>query len=239
MRMTKIRAITTIIFLNIFLSACMTSLLWGEYPVVDKKTTFQLVKEDQIRSFAKVIQNNQNPQFVVIGTDNAYLIDGATQNINRLLELNSSSQTLEILADYDNNLTLELDQKQQNNYEFSSQLQFRLIIKNPSEEQKNTLKAEAKTLNAKVNESTDELRITANIPIKGKIIVLDDRLKALEQQQMSKQYKIKLGYTSNTKSFDGGQFLSNLIYTPFALVADAIVIPLASVGVAGAVLTGK
>lgn len=231
--MKKLTVVVMLLVLSSLFSACMTSSVWEKNSIIDKKTTFQVFKEDYIKSFGKVIQKNQNPQFIVIGTDNAYLIDGDTQKINRLLDLKTNNVKLEMITDQDNSLVLEIKPEQKDNYDFKAVLNFKIIISEPTSTQKELWNVESKALNAYLVEKEHELILNVNIPIQGKIILLDDKLKALDHQDMSKKYKVKIGYYATKKSLDGGQLLGNIIQTPLALIADAIIIPLASIAFVG------
>ena len=109
--MKKFIKIISIILLSVSLNACMTTMLWGEHSATRSLTIFKSLKEDQVAGFAKVVQKDSKTNFLVIGTDNAYLIEDGSEDINQLLLLGSKNTSLEIITNYDQALELDVGSK--------------------------------------------------------------------------------------------------------------------------------
>lgn len=229
--MKKITQLLATVFISMLLSACMTAMLWNTNSVANTKKTFNLLKEDQVAGFAKVIQKNQPTKFMVIGQNHAYLIEGGSDQVNALLLLNSKNTKLEIITNSTEGLRLMIKPEQKEHYEFEATLGFRVIVDQPTPEQKELLKTASNSLNLKVNlvEKEQELYLITYIPIQGKIVLLNDQMKVAKLENMSKSYPVKIGYYSTKKSINIGNLFGNILQTPFSLVADAIIVPLAAV----------
>ena len=230
--MKKITLLVTIVFISMLLTACMTTMLWNESSATSTTKEFETLKEDQVSGFAKVVQQNSTTNFLVIGVDNAYLIEDGSEDVNQLLLLAAKNTSFEMLTGQDQALLLDVDSKNKSNYIFNSNLAFRITVRNPSVEQKELFKAQSEKLNIKFQEKDNELFLIRNIPVKGKIVMLNDEMKAMKLQNMSKTYKVKVGYYDVHRSWNKFTLIDNIIQTPFALVADAIIVPFAVVGIA-------
>lgn len=232
--MKKITLLFTTVLISVLLSSCMTAMLWNVNPVSNTKQTFHLLKEDQIAGFAKVIQKNEPTKFIVIGQNYAYLIEGGSDQINTLLSLNSKNTTLEIVTNSTDGLRLTVKPEQKENYEFEATLGFNLTAAQPTLEQTKAFETTSKNVNLKANlvEREEVLYLTTHIPIQGKIVLLNDKMKATKLENMSKVYPVKIGYYSTKKSISVGNLFGNIIETPFVLVADAIITPIAAVTMA-------
>lgn len=220
------------IFISMLLTACMTTMLWNENSATSTTKKFETLKEDQVSGFAKVVQQNSITNFLVVGIDNAYLIEDGSEDVNQFLLLGAKNTSLEMLTGQDQALLLDIDSKNKSNYIFNANLAFRITVKNPSVAQKELFKAQSEKLNIKLQEKDNELFLIRNIPVKGKIVMLNDEMKAMKLQNMSKTYKVKVGYYDVHRSWNKFTLIDNIIQTPFALVADAIIVPLAVIGIA-------
>jgi hypothetical protein len=234
--MKKFTQIIFITILSMSLSACMTTMLWNENSVTRSSEVFKTLKEDNVAGFAKVVQKDSKTNFLVIGTGNAYLIEEGSDDINQLLLLGSKNTSLEIITNKDQALELDIGSKKAANYAFKANLAFKVSVKEPSTEQRELFKTHADQSKIKLIEQNNELSLIRNIPVTGKIIMVNDDMKATKLQNMSKTYKVKVGYYDENKWWDKSTLIDNIIQTPFALAADAIIIPFAAVGlVIGAV----
>lgn len=230
--MKKMTLLVTVIFISMLLTACMTTMLWNENSATHTTKEFNTLKEDQVSGFAKVVQKDLSTNFLVIGIDNAYLIEDGSEDINQLLLLGAKNTSIEMLYRQDQALVLDVDSKNKSNYMFNANLAFRFSVKNPTTEQKELFKAQSERFKTKLVEKDNELSLIRYIPIKGKIIMLNDEMKSTKLQNMSKSYKVKVGYYEVRRSWHKFSLIDNIIQTPFALVADAIIIPFAVVGIA-------
>ncbi|WP_163122303.1 hypothetical protein [Acinetobacter portensis] len=233
--MKKMTLLVTVIFISMLLTACYTLDTWKKFPVNEKKETFHMIQEDQVAGFVKVIQKNEPTKFMVVGQNYAYLIENGSYQINELLLLSSKNKKLEIMTNSRDGLQLTVDPKQHKNYEFKSTLGFKFTIEQPTLQQKEILKTLSNKLKTKtyVVDKEQESYLITYIPIDGKIILLNDEMNAMKRENMSKSYLVKVGYFETEKSVSSSNLLFNILMTPISLVADAIIMPLASIAVIG------
>lgn len=220
-----------VIILAMQLSACLTNGLWSQYPVSKTETSFHLVNQDYVTGFYKVIQKDLPPSFIVVGHNNAYLIQEDSGKINEFLLINAKNTKLEIVTSSQTGLVLTIKPEQQKNYDFDATLEFKITANEPTQQQNEVLKEKAKNMKANFIEKENSSYLTARIPIKGQIAMLNDEIKAQSRQDMSKAYKVRIGYYSSKKSLRLGQLLENIIQTPITLAADAILFPVAMIGI--------
>lgn len=205
------------------LISCITVDFWQKNPINRKQETFQVIKKDQLVSFAKIMKQ-ETIQFVVVGKDYGYLIQKNAEQIQKLLNVQDKSSKLKLIVGPNNSLRLSID-PQKNNDTFHSTLTFEMSAIGITEEQAQQLSSTLEqqginTYKIPAEQGTYQWRIY--IPIQGKFITLNDKISAVSQQNLSSPYNVEIGYTETTKSMSVLSLVTNIITTPFALVGDAI-----------------
>ena len=229
--MKKILLNLTLASTMLLSSGCMTTMLWGESPVTNKKTIFQTIKSDQLLSFGKIIQkNNSEQKFVVIGQDYLYVIEQGNEEINTVLNLKLSNSKLEIATQSDHKLRLYIDKTTQNNDQitFKTYLTLQWTIKNPSTETLKDLKKQIKTF--RLLQQNHQSIVQFSIPLEGLIYTNQKDMTFDKNQKFVGKYAIDIGYDESKKNINFSQLTENLIGTPLALAADVIIVPFAAIG---------
>lgn len=229
--MKKIVLLATTILISMLLTACYTLDTFQKFPMNETKDIFNVIQEDDVAGFAKVIQKDLGIKFIVIGLNNAYLIENGSDKVNELLLMSSSNTKIEILTKSSEGLKLTIKPEQKEKNEFEGSLGFKFTINEPTQLQKDLLKEKTNSLKANLIEQEHESYLIVYISIKGKIVALNDELKARKLQNMSKNYHVMLGYYETKKSMKPSNLLFSVLMTPINLVADAIIMPLASIAV--------
>ena len=94
-------------------------------------------------------------------------------------------------------------------------------------------------MQAQLREKPSEVELLLSVPIKGKMYKPSDNIKFDGNTAFNGNYMIEIGYFESKRRTRLGNLIGNIVITPFALVADAIIMPIAAVAVVGDSITGK
>ncbi len=214
----------------------MTTMLWMKDPVTSKRSNFHLIKEDQLISFGKLIQKNQDDKFVVIGKEYLYIINKGNEAINEVTQLHNANSRLALVTDKDNSIKLTVAHEKANS-EFTTNVTLNFILENPSHSELSELEAREQQLRIKYPQQTNLtqknniITLSRTIHLEGIIVPTHQNDKKVEKTLMSQNYKVQIGYQNAKKKLNFENLAGNIVQTPFALAADALIIPFAIITV--------
>lgn len=224
----KIYFYSTILAISsLTLTGCMTSHVWQTSPVNKKTHTYHPLQQDQLISFGKIVHPDQSKnQFLVVGEQHLYALTKGNEKIQDFLSLKSSESELEIVIPTDDTLrlTIKKDHENHNEIYFTANLTLKLKVKSPSQETALDITNKSLELSASMSRSEQGLDFILTTPIEGKIYTAQKDLVPNQKQPFSKKYKIEIGYDQQKNNFNAGNLIGNIIQSPIALAADAVII---------------
>ena len=231
-----------VILLSVSVVGCMTNEAWNRNPVVETTEQYKLIKADPLISFGQLIHaNNTNKQFVVIGKENIYVLTEGNEKITEFIHSKFPNSSLALVTSSDQKIRLNFHKLAQGADEvyFTTDLKLQLKVLHPTAQTVSDLAAHARAMQAQLREKPSEVELLLSVPIKGKMYKPSDNIKFDGNTAFNGNYMIEIGYFESKRRTRLGNLIGNIVITPFALVADAIIMPIAAVAVVGDSITGK
>lgn len=225
------------------LNAC-TLMVWDSHggmfslnlgsTTTEKDKDEKLIKRDQLLGFVLLQDQSSTDQskLMIIGKHYAYQIDKGSDDVKKLIHssLGVGQWMLVPNQNIDGKLKIffiEQENARQANLKFASKIDFFYQNQNPDAnavEELKRLGASLKKIKLGTGETID--LYSKSISLDGEVVGLNQQMKSLHYQNFSRKYWIEMYKPAKTvRGIDYKVLLKKVGLTPFALVTDAIVVP--------------